>query len=173
MFNNWYFKINFIQIHFIQITKHTIILSISLNDLSVTILIGLVKNLCWQFLISLAETDPHEGKRKVEALWPIFKIHHQRSRYIFDLFYKRKAISRGNYLIQCFINLKLPIWFNLNKYYAFLFRIVRLLLKRTYRRFQSHRKMEKARIRELVLPQVHSNKRHKFWYKLHLPGAQS
>lgn len=44
-----------------------------------------------------AETDPHEGKRKVEALWPIFKIHHQRSRYIFDLFYKRKAISRELY----------------------------------------------------------------------------
>merc|ERR1712127_674963 len=44
-----------------------------------------------------AETDPHEGKRKVEALWPIFKIHHQRSRYIYDLFYKRKAISRELY----------------------------------------------------------------------------
>ena len=42
-----------------------------------------------------AETDSHEGKRKVEALWPIFKIHHQRSRYIYDLFYRRKAISRG------------------------------------------------------------------------------
>ena len=42
-----------------------------------------------------AETDSHEGKRKCEALWPIFKIHHQRSRYIFDLFYRRKAISRG------------------------------------------------------------------------------
>merc|ERR1712107_896271 len=44
-----------------------------------------------------AETDSHEGKRKVEALWPIFKIHHQRSRYIFDLFYRRKAISRELY----------------------------------------------------------------------------
>uniref|UniRef100_A0A4W5L5Z1 BUD31 homolog n=1 Tax=Hucho hucho TaxID=62062 RepID=A0A4W5L5Z1_9TELE len=41
-----------------------------------------------------AETEPHEGKRKVESLWPIFRLHHQRSRYIFDLFYKRKAISR-------------------------------------------------------------------------------
>jgi hypothetical protein len=42
-----------------------------------------------------AETESHEGKRKVEALWPIFKIHHQKSRYIYDLFYRRKAISRG------------------------------------------------------------------------------
>ena len=44
-----------------------------------------------------AETDSHEGKRKVEALWPIFKIHHQKSRYIYDLFYQRKAISRELY----------------------------------------------------------------------------
>merc|ERR1712013_628695 len=35
--------------------------------------------------------------RKVEALWPIFKIHHQKSRYLFDLFYRRKAISRELY----------------------------------------------------------------------------
>ncbi|CAG2174876.1 unnamed protein product [Oppiella nova] len=44
-----------------------------------------------------AETETHEGKRKTESLWPIFKIHHQRSRYIYDLFYKRKAISRELY----------------------------------------------------------------------------
>merc|ERR1712241_131247 len=29
--------------------------------------------------------------------WPIFKIHHQKSRYIYDLFYRRKAISRELY----------------------------------------------------------------------------
>lgn len=51
-----------------------------------------VINLCFNFT---AETEPHEGKRKVESLWPIFRLHYQRSRYIFDLFYKRKAISRG------------------------------------------------------------------------------
>lgn len=44
-----------------------------------------------------AETDPHEGKRITESLWPIFKIHHQKSRYIYDLFYRRKAISRELY----------------------------------------------------------------------------
>ena len=44
-----------------------------------------------------AETESHEGKRKTEALWPIFKIHHQKSRYIYDLFYRRKAISRELY----------------------------------------------------------------------------
>lgn len=40
-----------------------------------------------------AETEPHEGKRRVEAEWPIFRIHHKRSRFVYDLF-KRKAISK-------------------------------------------------------------------------------
>ena len=34
---------------------------------------------------------------QVEALWPIFKIHHQKSRYLYDLYYKRKAISKELY----------------------------------------------------------------------------
>uniref|UniRef100_A0A915I3U1 Protein BUD31 homolog n=1 Tax=Romanomermis culicivorax TaxID=13658 RepID=A0A915I3U1_ROMCU len=45
----------------------------------------------------LAQTDTHEGKRRTETLWPIFRIHHQRSKYIYDLFYKRQAISRELY----------------------------------------------------------------------------
>ena len=44
-----------------------------------------------------AESESHEGMRKVESLWPIFKIHHQKSRYIYDLFYRRKAINRELY----------------------------------------------------------------------------
>ncbi|EMS61194.1 Protein BUD31-like protein 1 [Triticum urartu] len=44
-----------------------------------------------------AENDTHDGKRKCEALWPIFRISHQRSRYIYDLFYKRKEISKELY----------------------------------------------------------------------------
>lgn len=44
-----------------------------------------------------AESESHEGKRRTESLWPIFKIHHQKSRYIYDLFYKQKSISRELY----------------------------------------------------------------------------
>lgn len=44
-----------------------------------------------------AENDPHDGKRKCETLWPIFKIAHQKSRYIFDLYYRRKEISKELY----------------------------------------------------------------------------
>lgn len=43
------------------------------------------------------ENKPHDGLRKNESLWPIFRLHHQRSRYLFELFYKRKAISRELY----------------------------------------------------------------------------
>ncbi|KAL1319887.1 hypothetical protein HN51_064624 [Arachis hypogaea] len=44
-----------------------------------------------------AENDPHDGKRKCETLWPIFKIAYQKSRYIFDLYHQRKEISRELY----------------------------------------------------------------------------
>jgi len=44
-----------------------------------------------------AENEPHEGKRKAEAVWPIFRIHHQRSRYIYELYFRRKTISRELY----------------------------------------------------------------------------
>eukprot|EP00049_Salpingoeca_infusionum_P017436 m.352942 g.352942 ORF g.352942 m.352942 type:complete len:145 (-) comp16650_c0_seq1:287-721(-) len=41
-----------------------------------------------------ASAESHEGKRKCESVWPIWRITHQKSRYIFNLFYKRKVISR-------------------------------------------------------------------------------
>uniref|UniRef100_A0A8R1DSR2 SET domain-containing protein n=2 Tax=Caenorhabditis japonica TaxID=281687 RepID=A0A8R1DSR2_CAEJA len=44
-----------------------------------------------------AETEPHEGKRKTEINWPIFRIHHQRSRYVYDMYYKKAEISRELY----------------------------------------------------------------------------
>lgn len=44
-----------------------------------------------------AEREPHEGKRKCESIWPIFRIHHQRSRYIYEMYYKKKAITRELY----------------------------------------------------------------------------
>eukprot|EP00824_Muranothrix_gubernata_P002247 TRINITY_DN1265_c0_g1_i1.p1 TRINITY_DN1265_c0_g1~~TRINITY_DN1265_c0_g1_i1.p1 ORF type:complete len:155 (+),score=5.84 TRINITY_DN1265_c0_g1_i1:68-466(+) len=43
------------------------------------------------------ENTPHEGKRKVETVWPILRIHHQMSRYIYELYYKKKQISKELY----------------------------------------------------------------------------
>jgi len=44
-----------------------------------------------------AENDSHEGKRKTESLWPIMRISHTRSRYVYELYYKREAISKELY----------------------------------------------------------------------------
>jgi bud site selection protein 31 len=41
--------------------------------------------------------QPHEGKRKNESLWAIFRIHHQRSRYLYEMFYKKHEITREVY----------------------------------------------------------------------------
>ena len=49
-----------------------------------------------------AETQPHEGKRKCETLWPVIRVNHQRSKYVYDLYYKEGSISRElyDYLIK-------------------------------------------------------------------------
>jgi len=38
--------------------------------------------------------EPHEGKRKVESLWPVHQINWQRTRYVFDMYYKYGKIDR-------------------------------------------------------------------------------
>lgn len=44
-----------------------------------------------------AVNEPHEGKRRNEATWGITRIHYERSRYIYELYYKKKAISKELY----------------------------------------------------------------------------
>ncbi|KAJ5693347.1 cell cycle control protein Cwf14/Bud31, partial [Penicillium macrosclerotiorum] len=44
-----------------------------------------------------AENAPTEGLKKHEVLWPIFQISHQRSRYIYDLYYEKEVISKKLY----------------------------------------------------------------------------
>lgn len=44
-----------------------------------------------------AENEPHEGKRKPETIWPILRIHHQRSRYIYELYRVKKQITKNLY----------------------------------------------------------------------------
>ncbi|CAH0481471.1 unnamed protein product [Peronospora belbahrii] len=47
--------------------------------------------------------EPHEGKRQCEALWPVHQINWQRSRYVYDMFYKYHRISREvyDYCVRC------------------------------------------------------------------------
>ncbi|KAK5741147.1 Component of the SF3b subcomplex of the U2 snRNP [Elasticomyces elasticus] len=44
-----------------------------------------------------AENASHEGRKKHEMQWPIFQITHQRSRYIYDLYYEKEAITKQLY----------------------------------------------------------------------------
>lgn len=44
-----------------------------------------------------AESDTHEGKRIAESSWPIFRLHHQRSRYIYEMYHIKNEISKELY----------------------------------------------------------------------------
>ena len=59
----------------------------------------LIEETLFQFEERLREAvdDPHEGKRKCESAWPIHRIHYERNRYIYDMYYKQQRISRELY----------------------------------------------------------------------------
>ena len=59
----------------------------------------LIEETLLQFEERLREAvdDPHEGKRKCEAAWPIHRIHYERNRYIYDMYYRQQRISRDLY----------------------------------------------------------------------------
>ena len=44
-----------------------------------------------------AVDDPHEGKRKCESAWPIHRIHYEKNRFVYDLYYRQQKISRECY----------------------------------------------------------------------------
>jgi bud site selection protein 31 len=44
-----------------------------------------------------AESADSDGKRKEEVLWPLFRLHHLRSRYIYEMHFLKRAISRELY----------------------------------------------------------------------------
>lgn len=44
-----------------------------------------------------AQADSVENKRADENLWEIMKIHHQRSRYVYQMYYEKKLISKEVY----------------------------------------------------------------------------
>ena len=49
-----------------------------------------------------AVNESHEGKRKTEATWGITRIHWEKNRFIYELYYKKKAISKQlfDYLVK-------------------------------------------------------------------------
>jgi bud site selection protein 31 len=49
----------------------------------------------------LAVDDPHDGKRKCEGMWDIHRIHWKKNRFIYDMHYKEKKISKECYDWMC------------------------------------------------------------------------
>lgn len=41
-----------------------------------------------------AVAEDHEGKRKNETTWRIHRIHFEKNRFIYDVMYKQKAVTR-------------------------------------------------------------------------------
>ena len=41
-----------------------------------------------------AQNTPLDAQTKEETIWRIHRLHHQRSRYIYDMFYGKKEINR-------------------------------------------------------------------------------
>ncbi|KAJ1337747.1 bud site selection protein 31 [Microdochium nivale] len=44
-----------------------------------------------------AQNAPTNNVAKSQATWPIFQIAHQRSRYVYELYYEKEAISKSLY----------------------------------------------------------------------------
>ena len=59
----------------------------------------LIEETLMQFEERLREAvdDPHEGKRKCESAWPIHRIHYERNRFIYDMYYRQEKISADLY----------------------------------------------------------------------------
>ena len=45
----------------------------------------------------IAEEADSTGKNKKESLWPILRINHQRSRYVYEMYYQKHEITRPVY----------------------------------------------------------------------------
>lgn len=121
-----------------------------------------------------AESADHEGKRKTESLWPIMRISHTRSRYIYDLYYKREAISRELYdwlLKEQYADAKSVRVTGRQKRRRRTDGIFLLLL--LPRIPQSHCEMEAKWVRKVVLRALHPVARHEqFRIDVHLSRAK-
>lgn len=67
-----------------------------------------------------AVVEEHEGKRKNESAWKIHRIHWEKNRFIYDLMYVRKVMSRelvGPNIIK--LPIAAPLWSTLQQQRCF------------------------------------------------------
>ena len=41
-----------------------------------------------------AGADPHEGRPKCESNWMVHRIHYEKNRFMYDMYYKEKKVGR-------------------------------------------------------------------------------
>lgn len=56
-----------------------------------------------------AVNEEHEGKRKCQLTWKVHRVHWEKNRFIYDLMYVRKAISKELVCIHTYVYLLLYI----------------------------------------------------------------
>lgn len=65
---------------------------------------GLIEEVIEDFEQQMKEAvnEEHEGKRKAELTWKIHRIHWEKNRFVYDLMYQRKVMSRElfDYLVR-------------------------------------------------------------------------
>lgn len=54
-------------------------------------------NILMSYYVFIEVNEPHEGLRKTESQWPVHQINWQKSRYVYNLYYKYHRISRKVY----------------------------------------------------------------------------
>ena len=106
-------------------------------------------------------------KRKVEATWAITRVHHERNRYIFNMHYKERKISKEllDYLIkEGYADPALIAkWRKVCSAHASTQTSTHTQIKKTH---------QTARVRAAVLHAVHPEEREQR-LNVHLPCAQS
>lgn len=118
-----------------------------------------------------AESEPLDAKRRVEVTWGITRVHHERNRFIFNMYYKEKKISRElyDYLVKegyADPNL-IAKWRKVCQPTHLFFSSWSL-----FTQSPSHTHSCTARVRAVVLPAVHPEEQQQLWHNVHLPRAK-
>lgn len=104
-----------------------------------------ISNTLDEFAIQLKEVQNQKGSKlsskDTESTWQVFQIHHERSRYIYTLYYKRKAISKE---------------------------LLRVASKRKIRRQVIDCKMEEKGLWEFMLLKLYSVRQNGEWEDVHM-----
>ena len=50
-----------------------------------------------------AVNDPHEGRRKCESNWMVHRLHYEKNRFLYDIYYKKKQVLHPSMRSCCMV----------------------------------------------------------------------